>query len=72
MFAATVYDTYKNWSALSLNDAPLVAVGFVCAFLSALLVVRTLIGFVSRNGFAPFAWYRIALGLIMATVLFNR
>ena len=39
----------------------MIAVGFVAAFLSALMVVRWLIGFVSRHGFAPFAWYRIAV-----------
>ena len=44
----------------------LIAVGFVVAFLSALVVVKTLVGFVSRNGFAPFAYYRIVVGLVMA------
>ena len=36
---------------------------FSNAFASALLVVRGLVAFVSRHGFAPFAWYRLALGL---------
>ena len=40
----------------------MIAIGFVAAFLSALIVVRWLIGFVSRRGFGPFAWYRIAVG----------
>jgi undecaprenyl-diphosphatase len=47
-------------------------VGFAAAFLTALLVVRALIGFVARHGFAPFAWYRIALGsvaLVLLTIL---
>jgi undecaprenyl-diphosphatase len=38
------------------------AVGFVVAFLAALVVVRSVLGFISRRGFAPFAWWRIAVG----------
>ena len=72
MLAATVYDLYKNWAALSLDDASLIAIGSVTAFFAALIVVRTLIRFVSRNGFAPFAWYRIAIGLAMGAVLLSR
>jgi undecaprenyl-diphosphatase len=72
MLAATVYDLYKNWSALSFDGLALIAVGFICAFLSAMLVVRTLIAFVSRNGFAPFAWYRIVIGVAMGAVLLSR
>jgi undecaprenyl-diphosphatase len=42
-----------------------ISVGFLFAFLSALVVVRPFLNFVTRVGFAPFAWYRIALGLVM-------
>jgi undecaprenyl-diphosphatase len=69
MLAATMYDVYKNWSALGLSDFPVLALGFVAAFFSALVVVKTLVGFVSRNGFAPFAYYRIGIGFIMLAVL---
>lgn len=72
MLAATVYDLYKNWASLSLDDGGLIAAGFVSAFLAALVVVRTLIAFVSRNGFLPFAIYRIIIGLAMAVVLLSR
>lgn len=72
MLAATVYDLYKNWDFLSLDDGTLIATGFLCAFLAALVVVRTLIRFVSRNGFAPFAYYRIIIGLLMGAVLLSR
>lgn len=71
MLAASGYDLYKNWNALSLDNIGLITVGFVAAFFSALLVVRTLIDFVSRHGFAPFAWYRIALGLVIVAVLYG-
>lgn len=64
MVGAAAYDLYKNRDVLTLDGIGLIAVGFVAAFLSALLVVRWLVDFVGRRGFAPFAWYRIALGLI--------
>jgi undecaprenyl-diphosphatase len=72
MFGATVYDLYKNRGTLNIDDAQIIAVGFVTAFLAALLVVRSLIGFVSRHGFAPFAWYRILVGALMLGLLIAR
>ncbi len=39
-----------------------IAAGFIAAFLVALLVIRAFVAYVSRQGFAPFAWYRIAVG----------
>lgn len=72
MLAATVYDLYKNWALLSFHDAPLIATGFVFAFVAAMIVVRTLIAFISRNGFAPFAWYRIVIGTLMMALLLSR
>ena len=72
MFAATVYDLYKNRDVLSFDDAALIATGFVAAFLAGLVVVRALLNFVSRRGFAPFAWYRIAIGSAMLALLLAR
>jgi undecaprenyl-diphosphatase len=69
MLAATMYDIFMNWSSLGRSDFPVMAIGFVAAFVSALAVVKTLVGFVSRNGFAPFAYYRIGIGLIMMVTL---
>jgi len=42
-----------------------IAIGFVMAFIASVLVVRPFLGFVRRSGFAPFAWYRIAVGLAL-------
>ncbi|MFP5296071.1 MAG: undecaprenyl-diphosphate phosphatase, partial [Alphaproteobacteria bacterium] len=64
MGGAVVYDLYKNRDVLDFTDAGLIAIGFVVAFLTALVVVRFLLDFVSRHGFAPFAWWRIAVGLL--------
>jgi undecaprenyl-diphosphatase len=69
MFGAFVYDLYKNWSHLSGADALLIAIGFVVSFISAFFVVKTFIAFISRYGFAPFAWYRIGLGVLIIALL---
>jgi undecaprenyl-diphosphatase len=62
MAGAFAYDLYKNRDVLTLDDAALIAVGFVAAFLGAVLVVRGLLDFVSRRGYAIFGWWRIAVG----------
>lgn len=72
MAAATVFSLYKEREALNLDDLGLIAIGFVVAFLCALFVVKWLVGFVGKHGFAPFAWYRIILGGITLAVLFTR
>ena len=72
MAAATVFSLYKEREALNLDDLGLIAIGFVVAFLCALYVVKWLVGFVGKHGFAPFAWYRIILGGITLAVLFTR
>jgi undecaprenyl-diphosphatase len=72
MLGATVFDLYKNRGTLDLSGGLLIAVGFVLAFLSALLVVRGFVGFITRHGFAPFGWYRIVVGLAMLAILLLR
>lgn len=62
MFAATAYDLLKNWSMLSSSDFSMFAVGFVTAFLSALLAIKMLLRFVATHDFKVFAYYRIIFG----------
>ena len=69
MLGATVYDLYKNRALLSLDDFHIIGVGFAAAFLAALLVVRWVVKFVQTHGFAPFGWYRIAIGSAMLALL---
>lgn len=69
MFAATAYSLYKNRADLDFGNGGLIAVGFVAAFLTALVVVKAAVGFVGRHGFAPFAWYRIVVGTAMLALL---
>ncbi len=63
MAGAVVYDLYKNWDILDFSDTALIAVGFVTAFVTALVVVRALLDYVGRRGFSVFGWWRIAVGL---------
>jgi undecaprenyl-diphosphatase len=72
MVAATVYDLWKNRGGLSDDGLLVIAVGFITAFLAAMLVVRVVVDFVARRGFTPFAWYRIAVGFLMLAILFSR
>lgn len=65
MVAATVLDIAKSKDALSAADAGLFAVGFVTAFVSALIAVRVLIRYVSQHDFRVFAWYRIVFGVLV-------
>lgn len=62
MAGAFAYDLFKNYKLLDTSDVVLIGIGFVTAFLAALLVVRSFVAFVSRYGFAPFAYWRIAVG----------
>ncbi len=65
MFAATVYDLYKNRALLDIADVPVFAVGFVASFFAAMFAVKAFIRFISNHTFVAFAWYRIVFGLIV-------
>jgi undecaprenyl-diphosphatase len=65
MMAAFAHSLLKVRHQLSSDRAAEIAVGFIMAFVASLLVVRPFLAFVRRRGFAPFAWYRIALGLAL-------
>lgn len=65
MMAAFVYKLWEVRDHLAAERAGEIAIGFVMAFLAALVVVKPFLRFVSRSGFAPFAWYRIVMGLVI-------
>ena len=70
--AATAYQLYKERALLSFDDIGMWVVGFISGFISAFLCVRWLLRFISSHDFTPFAWYRIAFGLIvLATAQFG-
>lgn len=62
MAGAFAFDLYKNWTTLDLSNTAPIVIGFITAFIAALLVVRVLLEFVSRHGYAPFGWWRIIIG----------
>lgn len=62
MLGAFTYDLAKNYKSFTVDDGVLVLIGFVAAFCAALVVVRAVLDFVSKNGFAVFGWWRIAVG----------
>jgi undecaprenyl-diphosphatase len=63
MLGAFVLDFYQNRDAFSGDDLGIIAVGFVVSFVAALFVVKTLVAFVGRHGFLPFAWWRVVVGV---------
>jgi len=65
LIAAGGYDLLKNRALLSAADAPIFGIGLVVAFVSAFVVIRWLIRYVATHDFKPFAWYRIAFGLLV-------
>ena len=64
MAGAFAFDLYQNRGILSADDLPIIATGFICAFVVAILVVRQLLDFVSKRGYAPFAWWRLIVGVL--------
>ncbi len=65
LLAATGYELVKNRELLVADNLAMIGVGFVVAFVSALLVVRWLLRYVAHHDFVPFAWYRIVFGLVI-------
>jgi undecaprenyl-diphosphatase len=66
MVGATTLEIAKHHEALMANASGIgfgtVAVGFVVSFIVAIVVVKAFVAYISRHGFAPFAWYRIVAG----------
>jgi undecaprenyl-diphosphatase len=67
MMGATTLELWDNRHTLAAGAGPVgwneIGVGFAVAFVVALVVIKGFVAFVSKSGFAPFAWYRIAAGL---------
>jgi len=62
MVGAFAYDLYKSGAHLSGSNVLLIAVGFITSFIFGWIVVKTFLGYVSRHGFALFAWWRVIVG----------
>jgi len=73
MLGATVkkcYDYYKAGFELSQDHINLLIIGNVVAFIVALLAIKTFIGFLTKNGFKVFGYYRIIAGIILLLIHF--
>ena len=64
MVGAFAYELYKSRADLSGANTLLIAVGFVTSFIAGWIVVKTFLDYVSRHGFALFAWWRIIVGAL--------
>jgi undecaprenyl-diphosphatase len=65
LIGAGAWSLWKERALLSSADIPVFLVGLVFSFLSAWLCVRWLLRYVATHDFVPFAWYRIAFGLVV-------
>lgn len=70
MAGAFAYDLFKNRDVLSTADLPIIATGFVAAFVVAVIVVRYLLDYVSRHGYALFGWWRLIVGGVGLAALY--
>jgi len=69
MGAAVVFDLYQNRDVLDFAAIWEIAVGFSVAFLTALVVVRFVLNYISRHGYALFGWWRIIVGSVALAAL---
>ena len=65
LIGAGAYSLLKIRHSLVAADLPLFAVGFVFSFLAAWACVRWLLRYIATHNFVPFAWYRIAFGIVV-------
>jgi undecaprenyl-diphosphatase len=76
MLGATTLELVKHRDTLMAGASGVgfgtVAVGFVVSFVVAIVVVRAFVHYISRHGFAPFAWYRIVAGVVALVWLMMR
>jgi undecaprenyl-diphosphatase len=74
MVGAFGYDLYKSRELIDLSLGLNIAIGFAASFVVGAIVVKYLLGFVTKHGFAPFAWWRIAVGAagLVAILAFGR
>lgn len=69
MAAAFAYDLWKNRALLDTSALGEIGIGFVAALITAVIVVRTVLGYVTRHGFALFGWWRIIVGSLALLAL---
>ena len=71
LIGAGLYSLWKERALLSMADLPMFAVGLLFSFISAWLCVRWLLRYISTHTFTPFAWYRIAFGIVVLVTAYG-
>lgn len=71
LMGATVYSLWKARTLLVASDIPIFSVGFIASFVSAFVVVRWFIRYVSTHDFTIFAWYRIVFGIVVLATAYS-
>ena len=71
LMGAGLLALFKHRHELNGHDWGVLGIGMLVAFISALIVIRALIHYVSRHDFVPFAWYRIGFGLLVLLTYFT-
>jgi undecaprenyl-diphosphatase len=64
MVGAFAYDFYKSRAEMTTDHLEIIAIGFVVSFVTAMIVVKTFLSYVTRHGFALFAWWRVIVGTL--------
>ena len=64
MVGAFAYDFYKSRADMTSDHLGIIAIGFVVSFITAIVVVNTFLNYVTRHGFALFAWWRVIVGTL--------
>ena len=64
MVGAFAYDFFKNRAEMTTDHIGIIAIGFVVSFITALVVVKTFLSYVTRHGFVLFAWWRVVVGTL--------
>ena len=71
LVAAGAYDLWKNRGLFSADDLGMFGVGLAASFASAFVVIRWLVRYVATHDFRPFAWYRIAFGIVVLATAYG-
>lgn len=73
MIGATTLELWDSGAQIASGTGAVgwdeIAIGFFVSFVVALVVIRAFVAYVSRRGFAPFAWYRIVAGILAIVLL---
>lgn len=71
LVAAGSYDLWQHRALFSMDDLGMFAAGLAMSFVSAFVVIRWLVRYVATHDFRPFAWYRIAFGVVVLATAYS-